>query len=390
MSPSHRLREKSASTICHFGWWKTNSLGIEFEVGRGRWIQNAARVDTVTPAGRWGQWTEVGLHFCTLILNHNPEMSLTWKWRIYYGAFPSPVLMNSWDTLRIPSSSVPSQATPAAFDYLTAVLAEGSQGQTVLSYHPSTPIQKKKVYEKPKWLSSISFEVFFKYNCLQMELTGCLRNVLLKVNIVAEHIVQTPPGVTLRLLLSVSALSVLPLWLPVTHGVASAHTHTHMCLEPSALHSTFVLPVELLHVLPPPKKSKSFTFLHKKPLRGSIISCKISFPALQNSHPIICGEDLTSFWWAAGCFPISFAGTLSWAAGILLDPSGSLTLGRNRFSNTRVKVVSQKRTPVKVAVRGCIAPVVPEDVIIIPIVSNFDTKKRAAWFLENFEALPSF
>lgn len=44
-----------------------------------------------------------------------------------------------------------------------------------------------------------------------MELTGCLRNVLLKVNIVAERIVQTPPGVTLRLLLSVSALSVLPL-----------------------------------------------------------------------------------------------------------------------------------------------------------------------------------
>lgn len=44
-----------------------------------------------------------------------------------------------------------------------------------------------------------------------MELTGCLRNVLLKVNTVAEHIVQTPPGVTLWLLLSVSALSVLPL-----------------------------------------------------------------------------------------------------------------------------------------------------------------------------------
>lgn len=52
---------------------------------------------------------------------------------------------------------------------------------------------------------------FFKYNCSQMELTGCLRNVLLKVNIVAERIVQTALGVTLRLLLSVSALSVLPL-----------------------------------------------------------------------------------------------------------------------------------------------------------------------------------
>lgn len=77
---------------------------------------------------------------------------------------PSPVLMNSWDTLRIPSWSVPSQATPAAFDYLTAALAEGSQGQTVLSYHLSTPIQKKnklEVYEKPKRLSSISLEVFF-------------------------------------------------------------------------------------------------------------------------------------------------------------------------------------------------------------------------------------
>lgn len=122
--------------------------------------------------------------------------------------------MNSWDTLRIPSSSVPSQAAPAAFGYLTAVLAEGSHGQTGLSYHLSTPIQKKKkleVYEKPKRLSSISLEVFFKNNCSQMELTGCLRNVLLKVNIVAERIVQTPPGVTLRLLLSVSALSVLPL-----------------------------------------------------------------------------------------------------------------------------------------------------------------------------------
>lgn len=52
--------------------------------------------------------------------------------------------MNSWDTLRIPSSSVPSQAAPAAFGYLTAVLAEGSHGRTGLSYHLSTPIQKEK------------------------------------------------------------------------------------------------------------------------------------------------------------------------------------------------------------------------------------------------------
>lgn len=44
-----------------------------------------------------------------------------------------------------------------------------------------------------------------------MELIGCLRNVLLKVNIVSEFVVQTPSGVTLRQPLSVSALSVLPL-----------------------------------------------------------------------------------------------------------------------------------------------------------------------------------
>lgn len=31
-----------------------------------------------------------------------------------------------------------------------------------------------------------------------------------------------------------------------------------------------------------------------------------------------------------------------------------------------MKVVSQKRTPVKVAVRGCMASVVREDVIIVP------------------------
>lgn len=156
MSPSQRLREKSASTICHFGWWKTNSLGIEFEVGRGRWIQNAVRVDTVTSAGQWGQWTEVNLHPDFKSQPWNVPDAEVEDW--LRCTLPSPVLMNSWDTLRIPSSSVPSQATLAAFGCLTAVLAEGSQGQTVLSYHLSTPIQKKKT--GGLWKTKMAFFYF--------------------------------------------------------------------------------------------------------------------------------------------------------------------------------------------------------------------------------------
>lgn len=65
----------------------------------------------------------------------------------------------------------------------------------------------------------LSLEVFFPLNYSQMEPCGCLRNVLQKVNIAFECIIQTQPGLTLRRLSSVSVLSFPPLGVPVTHGL---------------------------------------------------------------------------------------------------------------------------------------------------------------------------
>lgn len=108
-----------------------------------------------------------------------------------------------------------------------------------------------------------------------MEIIGCLRNVLLEVNIVSEFVVQTPSGVTLRQLLSVSALSVLPLWLPVTHGVASARTHTHTHTVCSPFNS--ILSVKLLFVLSPLKKSKNFHFHPKPPSEDQLSRARCRF-----------------------------------------------------------------------------------------------------------------